>query len=298
MFVWGVFYLLDGASAIQLPNGTWHVRPMNEFLLFSSEDPSRSITPVYLGKGFNRGIAVDKWQSCYIDRATYRTVRREWSFAQRGISTSVGPVGEYAVPVHASIKASFDFPNGTQIAEVDEVFNVLSYRPYILETASALSPPKGVFCSSGPGQELLSLTDAGIDWPNRFSVRVEASTSRTTEWQRFHLRYDNGRDRDGSSRRLRYDYMPPGAEDYHTVIHDYANDLTYSIDRRVGSCRIRSGIRLPNVDAVRDPIRFFVENEDRFIYSPPEKAWEYNGLRRKKNNSFLFSFFHHLLRIF
>jgi hypothetical protein len=271
---------------------------LNEFLLFSSNDTSRLVTPVYLGQGLNRGIAVDKWQSCYIDRANYRTVRREWSFARPGITTTVGIVGEYAVPIHASIKASYVLPNGTQMAEVDEVFNVLSYRPYILETASALSPPKGVFCSSGSGQELISLGDAGVEWPNRFSVRVEASTSRTTEWQRFHLRYDNGRDRDGGSRRLRYDYMPPGAEDYHTVIHDYGNDLTYSIDRRVGSCRIRSGIRLPDVNPVIDPIRFFVENEDRFIYSPPEKKWERNGFRGKKNNSFLFSFFHHLLRIF
>jgi hypothetical protein len=153
-----------------------------------------------------------------------------------------------------------------------------------METANQLSPPKGVFCSSGPNQTLVSLQDVGVSWPNRFSVRVDASSSRSSQWQRFHLRYDQGRD--GGSRRLRYDYLPAGAEDYESVIHDYTEDLTYTIDRRVGTCRIERGVAIPEVSPTRDPIRFFIRNEAKFIFSPPENAWEYNGLRcknKKKN---------------
>ncbi|CAF0962698.1 unnamed protein product [Adineta ricciae] len=279
----GVNNIMDGASAIKLADGTWHVRPLNEFLLVSSDVPDQQITPVYIGNDTIRGIPVHKWLSCYVDRSQYRTVRRIWSFAQQGVNTPTGLVGEYAHPIQADISGSFDFPNGTQIAEVDELYNVISYRSGIAESSSQLAPPKGVFCGSGQGQALVSLRDVGAGWPNRFSVRVEASTSRSTEWQRFHLRYDSGRD--GSSRRLRYDYTPPGAEDFVSVIHDYANQLTYTIDRRAGSCRINRTVDIPDVSPTRDPIEFFIKNEGRFIFNPPENAWEFNGFRACRGNT-------------
>ncbi|CAF5102569.1 unnamed protein product, partial [Rotaria sp. Silwood1] len=137
----------------------------------------------------------------------------------------------------------------------------------IMEYSNELSPPKGVFCASGPGQNLVSLKDAGVGWPNHFSVRVEASTSRLSQWERFHLHYDQGRE--GASRRLRYDYMPPGAEDFQSVIHDYTDNLTYIMDLRVGSCKINNGVEIPDVSPVSDPIRFFVKNEAQFIFNPP-----------------------------
>ncbi|UJR30727.1 hypothetical protein I4U23_018247 [Adineta vaga] len=274
---------MDGASAIKLADGSWHIRPLNEFLLFSSDSPDRRVTPIYLGKTMVRGIPVDKWQSCYIDRSQYRTVRRIWYFAQQGVSTPTGLVGQYAHPIQAEITGSLDLPNGTQIAEVDELYNVISYRPYILETADALAPPKGVFCNSGPGQSLISLRDIGAGWPNRFSVRVEASTSRSERWQRFHLRYDSGRD--GNSKRLRYDYAPPGSEDFVSVIHDYANDITYTIDRRAGACHVNRSVDIPDVSPTRDPIEFFIKNEARFIFDPPANAWEYNGFRSCRGNT-------------
>ncbi|CAF5002684.1 unnamed protein product [Rotaria sp. Silwood1] len=274
---------MDGASAIKFPNGTSHIRPMNEFLLFSSANPNRPVTPIYLGQDIIRGIPVDKWQSCIIDKTNFQTTRRIWTFAQQGVVMPGSTIENYAIPVQALISASVVFPNGTQAVEFDEVFNILSFRPGITETADALAPPKGVFCASGPGQTLVSLTDVGVSWPNRFSVRVDTSTSRSSRWQRFHLRYDQGRD--GGSRRIRYDFMPPGSEDFQSIIHDYSDNVTYIIDQRVGSCKINAGVYVPDVSPISDPIRFFVKHEAYFIFNPPRNAWEYNGFRSCRGNT-------------
>ncbi|CAF2621337.1 unnamed protein product [Rotaria sp. Silwood2] len=274
---------MDSASAVKL-NGTWHIRPMNEFMLFSNENPNRPIVrPIYLGQDIVRGIPVDKWQTCYIKKETYQTMRRRWAFAQQGVAMPGSTIENYAIPVQALVSASVVFPNGTQAFEVDEVFNVLSFRPGIMETTDALEPPKGVFCASGPDQTLVSLKDIGVSWPNRFSVRVDTSTSRSSRWQRFHLRYDLGRD--GGSRRLRYDFMPSGSEDFQSIIHDYSDNLTYIIDQRVGSCKINAGVYIPDVNFIYDPIRFFVKHEAHFIFNPPENAWESNGFRSCRGNT-------------
>ena len=188
-----------------------------------------------------------------------------------------GLVGNMAVPVEAIIRTSVDFQNGTQAIEVDEVFNVHSFRPGIIESSEELAPPRGVFCQNGDDQNLISLRDIAIEWPERFSVRVEASSSRSSQWQGFHLRYDRGRDR--GARRLRYDYLPPGSQDYRTVIHDYADSLSYNIDQRVGTCKISSTVDFPDVNPIRNPVEFFIANEVRLIFSPREKAWEFNGFR-------------------
>ena len=255
---------------------------MNEFLLFSNNNPSPSGGQArYKRDDVSRGIPVSVWESCYINKAERRTVRRQWAFAKRDVTMPIGMVGDQAVPVQAMISASFVLPNGTRVAEVDEVYNVLSYRPFIMESTSALSPPKGVFCSSGEGQKLISLKDAGIVWPNRFSVRVETSSSRSSRWQRFHLRYNQGRE--SEARRLSYDYMPPGGEDYRTVVHDYDDKLTYNIDRRLGTCQITRLGEFPDVSPIRDPIEFFIKHEAKIIYDPPQNAWEFNGYRGKRD---------------
>ena len=193
-----------------------------------------------------------------------------------------GPVDDTAIPIHAIISASISFPNGTQAVEVDEIFNIHSYKPGITESSSQLAPPKGVFCSSGPGQNLISLRDAGIEWPARFSVRVEALSSRSTGWQRFHLRYDRGFS--GGSKRIRYDYLPPGAEDYKSIIYDFDTNLTYTIDRHLGSCQINSGTEVPDVNPSVNPIGFFIKHENRFVSLPPLNSWESNGYRGKSNS--------------
>ncbi|CAF1537295.1 unnamed protein product [Adineta steineri] len=269
---------MDGTSAMESQNQTWHIRPLNEFLLFSSFDPRRPvIRPKYIGQSIVRGIPVDQWETCIIDKTQFRTTRREWSFAQKGFMLPSGIVGDLAVPIRAIINASVIFANGTQFAEVDEIFNVHSYRPSIIESNDQLSPPKGVFCDSGFGQHLISLRDAGIEWPERFSVRVEASTSRSEQWQRFHVRYQHP---ERGPRRIRYDYLPPGStEDFQSIIHDFGDNLTYIIDHRVGSCKINRGVEYPDVNPILDPIGFFIKHERRFIYRGRDPIWELNGVR-------------------
>ncbi|CAF0789260.1 unnamed protein product [Adineta steineri] len=275
---------MDGASAIQLQDIGWHIRPLNEFLQFSSNDPQRPIIrPKFLGQDVIRGIPVDKWQTCYVDKVNYRTVRRIWHFAQQNYSTATGPVGEYAVPIQALVIGSFHAPNGTRIIEFDQVFNVHGYRHGIMGENDALSPPKGVFCNRDQGQNLISLKDAGISWPDHFSVRVQFLTSRTAQWGSFHLYYDQSRA--DNSRRLRYDYIPFGTEDFISVIHEYNDNLTYVIDRRIGTCRISRGVDIPDVVPFYDPVRFFIKNEAKFIFNPPQKAWEYNGVRSCRDNT-------------
>jgi hypothetical protein len=275
-------YFLDGTSAIMVPGQVDpHIRPLNEFLLFSHMDlPNTEFRTVYLGTGMARGIPVDRWESCYINRANYTTTRRVWSFAQKGVVTPNGPVGDLAVPVEAVIRTSVDLPDGTRVQELDQIFNVISYKQGITETAAALAPPKGVYCNFGADQNLLSLNETGIAWPDHFSVRVDASNSRNDRWERFHLRYTQ--DEDNVPRRIRYDYMPPNGEDYESVIHDYTHNLTYVIDRRIGSCQIKNGLRHPEVSPIRDPFTFFIYHEGRFIFHPRQKAWEFNGFRCKK----------------
>lgn len=235
------------------------------------------VQPTYIEETVVRGIPVDVWQSCYVVREQFRTVRRVWAFAKKDTSMPFGIVGDEAVPIQAIISASYSFPNGTEIAEVDEVYNVINYRPGIQESTTDLAPPKGVFCASGDGQQLASLDELGISWPDHFSVRVETSTTRLSTWERFHLRYNLGR-RTGT-RRLRYDYLPPGAEDFKSVIHDYNDNLTYAIDRRLGTCQITRGVEYPAASPLRNPIEFFIKHEQHIIFSPPQKRWQFNGFR-------------------
>jgi hypothetical protein len=274
-----IYLLLDGRSATGTGNGTWHIRPMNEFLLFSSDEPDRRVTPVYVGTDVIRGIPVDTWRTCYINRVQFRTVQRIWSFAQRGVSMPSGVVGEFAVPIQAIINASVVGPDNIQLLEFDEIFNVLSYRPSLMEPTNQITPTKGVYCDDAHPDHLVSLKDVGISWPYRFDVRIEASTSRSAVWQAFHLYYHQGDDT--SSSRLRYDYLPQGSENYQSVIHDYTDNLTYIIDRQVGTCKINRGVEIPDVNPLVDPIRFFIKNEAIFIFSPRENAWENKGSRSK-----------------
>ena len=196
-----------------------------------------------------------------------------------------GPVGNVAVPVQAIVNASVFFENGTRIAEFDEVLNVHSFRAGIIESTDQLAPPKGVFCKNNGSQNLISLEDIGIEWPDHFSVRVEASSSRSSQWQRFHLRYDAGDRRRG--RRIRYDYLPPGSEDYRSIIQDFGENLTYAVDLRTGACKIDRLMRTPEVSPTQDPIDFFIRHENRFITNEDRKNWEFNGFRCKHSLSLL-----------
>jgi hypothetical protein len=260
------------------------VRRLNEFLLFSNEDPARPIIrPRYIGSSTVRGIPVEQWETCLIDKTQYRTVRRLWSFARSDVNMPIGAVNDMAVPVQGLVSASIVSPDGTQNIEIDEVFNILSYKPGIIETPDSLAPPKGVFCSNSESiQNLVSLSEVGVSWPRRFSVRIDVSTSRSSQWQTFHLRIDQNRER----KRIRYDYVPTGEEDFRTIILDYKDNLTYSIDRQLGSCVITTGTEYPDVSPTRKPIEFFIKHENMLISKPMEKAWEFNGYRSEFFNDF------------
>jgi hypothetical protein len=267
--------LLDGTSAVRLQNNTWHIRPLNQFLLFSNNDTRETkIRPKFIGTAIIRGIPVDQWESCIINKTELRTIRIVWSLAQKGISMPSGLVSDSPVPIHALINTSVLYSNNTEAEKYDEIYNVHSYRPKLVKTDHYFAPPKGVFCN-GQNENLMTLQDFGIQWPDYFSVRVEASTSRYAEWQRFHLRYH--RDRQLGIRRLRYDYLPPGAVDYISIFHDYGDNLTYVIDRHIGICRISRGVEYPDVNPVRDPIGFFIKHENQFIFNSRDRVWDLNG---------------------
>jgi hypothetical protein len=253
---------------------------LNEFLLFSSHDPGRpSIIPRYLGQAVVRGIPVDQWETCLVDRKQYRTERRLWSFAQKGVKTPFGVVNDLAFPVHALINASIALPNGTQIDEFDDIFNIVSYKPGVLATSNMLAPPKGVFCSNTEGsQNLITPSEVGVFWPLRFSVRIDVSTSRSSTLQTFQFRLHTTEER----KRMRYDYLPVGAEDFRTVIVDYTDGLIYSLDRQSGLCEITRGTNFSDVNPIVKPIEFFIKYQDSLISNLPKNAWEFNGYRSKR----------------
>ena len=109
---------------------------------------------------------------------------------------------------------------------------------------------------------------------------MEESASRSAQWQRFHLRYDHP---ERGPRRIHYDFLPPGSEHYQSIIHDFGDNLTYTIDHSVGTCKITRGTESPDVNPIVDPIGFFIKNERQFIYRERERIWEFNGYRRKEH---------------
>ncbi|CAF4837002.1 unnamed protein product, partial [Rotaria magnacalcarata] len=58
----------------------------------------------------------------------------------------------------------------------------------------------------------------------------------------------------------------------------YGANLTYNIDRRVGTCIIKRGVEVLDVSPTRDPVSFFIKYENELI-SSRERQWEYNGIR-------------------
>jgi hypothetical protein len=214
-----------------------------------------------------------------INKTERRTYRIVWSLAQQGIIMPNGLVSGLAVPVHALINASIVNSDNIEVERYDATYNVYSYKSKVVETGDYFVPPRGVFCKN---ENLKTLEEFGIQWPDYFSVRVEASTSRSTQWQRFHLRYDHNRQ--FNVRRLRYDYTPPGVQDFLSVIHDYGDNLTYTIDRTIGTCHISRGVEYPDVDPIRDPIGFFLKHEDQFIFNSRDRIWNFNGNRCKTKN--------------
>ncbi|CAF1007362.1 unnamed protein product [Didymodactylos carnosus] len=260
-----------GSSAINI-DGLPHIRPLDQFLLFASSSPTEGlIRPKYIGEDIVRGIRVDKWETCIVDKTNYVTTKREWSFAKPNYAMPVG-ITAVSIPVQGVINATKMINSTVYVAEVDEIFNILSYKPGI-ERADAFSPPRGAFCAGFGDSSLSSLQEQGIVWPKRFSIRIDSTTSQQTRWQTFHLRITQS-DR---QRIIRYDYTPL-ANDIESIILDYTNRIKYIIDRQSGSCKIESGINYQPLDATTSPVEFFIKYESLLIHDLTRK-FQFNGIR-------------------
>lgn len=236
--------------------------------------------PVYKNSTTHRGILVNVWESCFVDKVNYVTIRRTWYMADPSVQTDYGKVGERAVPIYGHIVISKSLPNGTEILRTDERVNVEFFKPGIVEGNDALSAPKGVLCQIPNDTSLVSLTEVGIRWPDRFTVRVEATSSRSSRWERFHVSYVSRRS--GENPFVRYDFLPEGAEDYRSIIHDEEQKLTYTIDQRRGTCRITRRVPDPDVSPILNPIEFFIKYAEDYIFYPSTgRFWSVNAVRSK-----------------
>lgn len=272
------FSLSDGISMIRLPDGSTHIRPLSDFLLFSRNDPRKEeIRPRFIEQRQVRGVTVNLWESCIIDRERLRTEQRLWSMAASSVVATTGKVNEAAVPIEMISRSSLSNPDGDEYFQVEEIFNFYAYRPGITQSIDQLLPERTTFCSNGADQNLISLREAKMIWPSRFSVRVQASTSRSNSFQHFRLTFNNGPEHD--ARIVRYDYLPIGNENYRSLIFDHELNLTFSIDEQAGSCRIERMTHLPDVDPTVDPVGFFIKHERRFLLDLDARLWESNGER-------------------
>jgi hypothetical protein len=262
---------LDGLSAMTDPDdSTTHIRPLNEYFLFSSN-------ATYLGKAILRGfINVNQWISSFSNDSDII-----WSFAN---STYLMPWNSenYSIPVQRILKRKDD---GTIL----QVMNIFSYKPMI--TRTDLTPPRGILCKElVPPGELLSLQDYGMVFPNKFSVRIDASTTAQQLWHSVHLRYYASNER----KFLRYDYTPnDNTQNPRTIILDYTDDAlrSYTIDRRTGSCVINNTVEIILATSIlHNPIETLIKYENLLLSNPPHRLFQYSG-ERSCRSSILCSIF-------
>ncbi|CAF1053859.1 unnamed protein product [Rotaria sordida] len=143
-----------------------------------------------------------------------------------------------------------------------------------METSDFFAPPQGTFC---PNMEpnLVSLSDSGIEWPLRYTVRIATTTSRGVRPNSLRLRVDNNVD----TKRARFDYMIDDENNYETVIIDYREQIKYVIDQTRGLCRIVQGVDWPDVNPETNPIEFFLKLKETILDQPPKNAWQHRGTR-------------------
>ncbi|CAF1080796.1 unnamed protein product [Rotaria sordida] len=143
-----------------------------------------------------------------------------------------------------------------------------------METSDFFAPPQGTFC---PNMEpnLVSLSDSGIEWPLRYTVRIATTTSRGVRPNSLRLRVDNNVD----TKRARFDYMIDDENNYETVIIDYREQIKYVIDQTRGLCRIVQGVDWPDVNPEINPIEFFLKLKETILDQPPKNAWQHRGTR-------------------
>ncbi|CAF1433276.1 unnamed protein product, partial [Rotaria sp. Silwood1] len=143
-----------------------------------------------------------------------------------------------------------------------------------MEKSDLFAPPKGSFCPNMVS-DLVSLSDSGIEWPLRYTVRIATTTSRGVRTNPLRLRVDNNAD----TKRARFDYMLDDENNYETVIIDYREQIKYVIDQTHGLCEIIQGVNWPDVNPELNPIEFFLKLKETMLDQPPKNSWQYRGTR-------------------
>ena len=251
---------LDGLAAeINSTDNTTHIKGQADFLFLPSN-------ATYLGETLIRGfVRVDQW-SAPLSNDSYVT----WSFAKADYLMP-WKASNYSIPVQRVTRHRGD-------DEILQVLNVFSYRPMI--TSEDLTPLEGVYCDGlVADDDHWSLQDAGMVFPKKFSVRIDASTSAQQLWRSVHLRYHSSSER----KLIRYDYTPnDNTESPVTVILDIREEAprSYKINRRTGSCEINQTIdTIPTTAILHEPIEMLIKYENFLLSDPPRGIFQHSGDR-------------------
>lgn len=249
---------LDGFSAVTLPEDhSTHIRPLEDFFLLTSN-------AVYHGESVQRGfIRVDQWKSMISNESEII-----WSFAKSNY-TMPWTMNNYSIPIQRVIRRKDD-------GLILQVLNVFDYKPMIIR--EDLTPPKGIFCDGlVPKDELISLQDLGLIFPEKFSIWIDVSTLTQRYRQAVHLRYYSTPQR----RLIRYDYTTDESfSDPMTAIFDLSeNSLrSYQINRRTGACFINDSTEVILLrSVVHEPIETLIKYEDFFLTNPKKEFVQSTG---------------------
>ncbi|UJR27449.1 hypothetical protein I4U23_008738 [Adineta vaga] len=251
---------LDGLSALTNPNnGTSHIRPLDDFLGFPSN-------ATYLGEAILRGfIVVNQWILPMSNESDMI-----WSFAKPNYIMPWNPE-KYTIPIQSILKRKSD-------GAILQVMNIFSYKTMLTSTAFVL--PSGIFCEKLiPADDLLSLQDIGINFPEKFSVRIDASSTSQHLWHTVHLRYYSSNE----SKFIRYDYTPfDNTQNPVTIILDYTegSSRSYKIDRRTGSCIINDSVEIVLMTSIlHNPIETLIKYQNLLLTNPPHRIFQSTGSR-------------------
>ncbi|CAF4864050.1 unnamed protein product, partial [Rotaria sp. Silwood2] len=241
----------DGFSGVTyVDHNITHIRSLYDFLLLTSN-------ATYFGETTLRGyIHVQQWISSISNVSDII-----WSFAKTNYFMPWNS-NNYTIPIQRIIKRK---DNGIIL----EILNIFSYKTRIIKTD--LIPPKSIFCNDLiPTDQLISLQDIGIKFPDKFSVRIDASTSFQQLWHSVHLHYYLTDER----KLIRYDYTPfDNTQNSVTMILDYSENASrsYKIDRRTGLCIINESIAMNSLTSIlHNPIETLIKYEDILLSNPSE----------------------------
>ncbi|CAF0809093.1 unnamed protein product [Adineta steineri] len=252
----------DGLSAWTNPDmGTTHIRPLNDIFNFP-------LNAIYLGETMLRGyIYVNQWISTISN-----DLEMIWSFSKSNYPMPWNPEN-FSIPVQIIKRQKSD-------GVILEVTNIFSYKTIITKT-HLISPPSGIFCVNlTAADDLISLQDVGINFPERFSVRIDVSSTSQFLWHSVHLRYLslNGQ------KFIRYDYTPfDNTQNPVTIILDNTDGVqrSYKIDRHTGSCIINDSVEIVLTSSVlHNPIETLIKYESLLLTNPPHHIFQYTGNRQ------------------